>query len=80
MDKKSLPQPWVQAFQFINEDGADLAHENGDIGFCRYAGQRPLDVPPGKEVTITAWVPRPVLSRCITALVDSDPSQKLTFG
>ena len=38
MHKKSLLQPWVQAFQFINEDGADLAHENGDIGVCRYAG------------------------------------------
>ena len=77
---QKLSSPWFQAFQFINGDGADLAKENGDIGYCRYAGRRPLDIPPRKTVAVPVWLPRSVRGRDITAMVDGSATGGLAVG
>ena len=79
MTHQESPQ-WFQAFQFVNEDGADLAKENGEIGCCRYAGRHSLDLSPGEKVTVPAWVPKVMRKRGITAMVDGSYTRGLAVG
>ena len=77
---QNLSQPWFQAFRFVNEDGADIAYSDGEIGHLRYAGRRPLQIQPGTEVSILARTPRSTSGRNVTALVEGGDNAQLSVG
>ena len=69
---QKLSMPWFEAFRFVNADGADIAHANGEIGHLRFAGRRPLKIQPGSEISFLARAPHAAKNRKFTALVDGE--------
>ena len=80
MSKAKKYSNWYSTFQCINTDGMDVARTDGEIGYLRYAGRRPIEDQPGREVIIAAKAPKSMRRRTISALVEGKSNQGLTVG
>lgn len=70
MAKIKASTPWFLACQTLNEDGLDLADKDGSLGVLRYAGRKPLSIPPRHQQMVTVRAPKTVGERTIVGLVE----------
>ena len=67
---KSSSTPWFLACRALNNDGLDLADQDGTIGVLRYVGDTPLIIPPGHQKMVSTRAPRIVGGRSFVGLVE----------